>query len=76
MIDDTKLEEAILALLGVFADRDGRTWKRYDFAVMEALAEKELITDPRGRAESVFLTEAGKARAAELAARLFGKTKE
>ena len=51
--DMVKVEEALLALLGVFQFENGRVWKRYDFAMMDALHEKGLITEPRGRQESV-----------------------
>ena len=71
-LDDQKVEDAVLALLGVFASNDGQTWKRYEFAVMESLFEKGLITDPHGKRESVFLTEEGALKAKELAAKLFG----
>lgn len=70
--DEDKIEELILALLGVFEFEDGRVWKRYDFAVMEALHARCMITDPRGRNESVFLTEEGMTRAKLLAEKHFG----
>jgi hypothetical protein len=70
--DDQKIEDAVLALLGTFEFEQGRAWKRYDFAVMEALHAKGLITEPRGRSESIHLTEEGMRRAKELADRLFG----
>lgn len=69
--DRDKIEEAILALLGAFEFDNGRVWKRYDFAVMDALHAKGLITDPRGRSESVHLTEEGIARAKAMAIRHF-----
>lgn len=70
--DEAKIEEAILALLGVFEFDNGRVWKRYDFAVMDALHAKGLITDPRSRHESVYLTDDGMVRAKALAAEYFG----
>lgn len=73
MYDDQKIEDAVLALLGVFEFNNGRTWKRYDFDVMQALAEKGLILDPRGRSESVYLTPEGLARAKALAQQCFGR---
>ena len=73
MYDDQKIEDAVLALLGVFEFDNGRTWKRYDFEFMQALAEKGLISDPRGRAESVHLTPDGFQRAKSLAQTLFGR---
>jgi hypothetical protein len=59
MLDQKKIEEAVLALLGAFEFDNGRAWKRFDFGVMDALAEQGLISDPRGRAESVYLTPEG-----------------
>lgn len=70
--DMVKVEEALLALLGVFEFENGRVWKRYDFATMDALHEKGLITEPRSRQESVYLTDEGLRRAKELAVRHFG----
>ena len=70
--DMVKVEEAVLALLGVFAFDNGRVWKRYDFATMDGLHEKGLITEAHGRQESVSLTDEGMRRAKELAAKYFG----
>ena len=70
--DQAKVEDALLALLGVFEFESGRVWKRYDFAVMDALHAKGFITDPHGHRESVYLTEQGMQLAKELAARYFG----
>lgn len=72
MYQQQKIEDAVLALLGAFQSDDGRAWKRYDFAVMEALHAQGWITDPRGKAESVHLTPEGQARALHLARVLFG----
>lgn len=70
---ETKMQQAVLALLGACEVGDGRVWKRYDFALMEALFERGLITDPHGRQASVSLTEAGLREAKALAARHFGE---
>jgi hypothetical protein len=70
--DSAKIEQAVLALLGATEFENGRVWKRYDFAVMEALHEKGFISDPHGRAESVYLTAEGITRAKQLASALFG----
>jgi hypothetical protein len=70
--DASKIEDAVMALLGAIEFDNGRFWKRYDFDVMDALHAKGLISNPHGRAESVFLTEAGRSRAKALAERLFG----
>lgn len=73
MYNDQKIEDAVLALLGAFEFENGRAWKRFDFDVMQALAAKGLITDPRGPAESVYLTPEGLARAMALAQQCFGR---
>lgn len=73
MHDPKKIEEAVLALLGVFEFENGRAWKRFDFGVMESLAEQGLISEPRSRSESVALTPAGMARAKALADKMFGQ---
>lgn len=72
MKDPKKIEEAALALLGAFEFENGRAWKRFDFDVMQSLADQGLISDPRGKSESVRLTPEGMARAKALADRLFG----
>ena len=65
------------ALLGCrkpkFEFDNGRAWKRFDFGVMEASIAKGLITDPRGKQESVYITEAGLVKARSLAQSTFGK---
>lgn len=70
--DEAKPQEAVLALLGAFEFEDGRVWKRYHFAVMDALHEQGCITDPHGRTESVCLTPEGLSKAKALAAEKFG----
>ena len=69
--DEVKLQEAVLTLLGAFEFQNGRVWKRYDFALMDALHEHGWITDPNGRSESVYLTEEGRLKAKALAAKCF-----
>jgi hypothetical protein len=74
--DEAKVEEAVLALLGVFEFEKGRVWKRIDFGVMDALHAKGYITEPRGSQESVHLTEEGMVTAKQLAEMLFGRAQE
>ena len=73
MYDKQKIEDAVLALLGAFEFENGRAWKRFDFEVMASLADQGLISEPRGRAESVHLTPDGMVRAKALAQQLFGR---
>ncbi|MBT9553837.1 MAG: hypothetical protein IV088_23585 [Hydrogenophaga sp.] len=72
MHEPIEIEEAVLALLGALEFDNGRAWKRFDFDVMQSLADQGLISDPKGRTESVRLTPEGMARAKALADRLFG----
>jgi hypothetical protein len=72
--DPQKIEETILALLGVFEFDGGRVWKRFDFDVMDALADKGYITNPRTRTESVHLTPDGLVCAKALAQKLFAES--
>jgi Domain of unknown function (DUF6429) len=69
--DEDKVEEAVLALLGALEFENGRAWKRFDFAIMDALHQKGLISNPRGHVESVILTEEGLRRGKALAERMF-----
>ena len=71
--DKERIEEVVLALLGVFEFDNGRAWKGHDFAVMDALHAKGYITEPRVRAKSVQLTDEGMLRAKQLAEQYFGK---
>jgi hypothetical protein len=72
--DDAKIEDTVLALLGAFEFDHGRAWKRFDFDVMKALFDKGLIADPRGKHQSVYLTEDGLARAKSLARTMFSQS--
>lgn len=71
--DEARIDEAVLALLGAFEFDNGRAWKRIEFAVMDRLHEKGYITNPRGKQESVHLTEEGLALAKRLAGKHFGQ---
>lgn len=66
----SKLEELTLVLLHQTAVEDQgwlRSWKGYDFQVMNRLHERGLISAPARKAKSVNLTEEGRLRAEELA---------
>lgn len=64
---EDKIDELVLALLGAFEFENGRVWKRYDFEVMSRLHAQGLISEPKGRKESVYLTEEGLKKAKSLA---------
>lgn len=69
--DETKIDEIVLALLGAHEFEQGRVWKRIDFAAMDRLHAKGFILDPRGKQESVRLTEEGLVVAKQLAQKYF-----
>ena len=61
-IDQEKAEQTVLALLYLtsFKDKFGlRTWKGYDWQVMNFLNEKGYISNPATKAKSVAFTEQG-----------------
>ena len=73
--NNQKIAEVVLALLGAFEFENGRVWKRIDFSVMDELFEKGYITDPKGKSESVYLTEEGMRLAKEFAIKHFPPAK-
>jgi len=58
-MDRDRIDEAILALLFLGRHDAIRTWKSFDWAAMERLHTKGLISDPVGKAKSVVFTEEG-----------------
>ena len=64
--DTEKVDEMVLALLFLTLHDSCRAWKGHDWAAMERLHEKGMISDPVGKAKSVVLTEEGEKRAEEL----------
>lgn len=71
--DDQRIDDAALALLALYADRHGHTWKGFDFGIMNRLHERGLITDPVNRNKGVYLTEDGERIGMQLAARWFAR---
>ena len=64
-----RASELILALMQLTLHEGARTWKSYDWEVMNDLFEGGFITDPRSKAKSVVLTEAGMDRSREMFAK-------
>jgi hypothetical protein len=66
-----RVDDCVLALL-LLGRHDGqRVWKSFDWAAMNRLHEKGLISDPVGRAKSVVLTDEGLEKAERLFRDLF-----
>lgn len=72
-LDTAKIDDAVLALLLLGRHDGDRVWKGFDWDAMDRLYEQGYITDPRGKAKSVILTEEGLARGECLLTELFGK---
>ncbi len=53
--------ELVLALMQLGLHEGTRTWKSYDWSVLDDLFERGLITNPKSKAKSVALTEEGMA---------------
>ena len=49
-----------------------RAWKGFDWETMDRLHEKGYISDPKGKAKSVMVSEEGQRQAKELFERYFG----
>ncbi|WP_295814931.1 DUF6429 family protein [uncultured Nitratireductor sp.] len=70
-IDKDKIDDAILALLYLTLDRDGRAWKGFDWGAMNRLHEKGFIGNPVNKAKSVWLTDEGIAKSEQLFREMF-----
>ena len=64
--DEDRVDDAVLALLYLTLDRNGRAWKGFDWSVMNRLHDKGMIHNPVGKAKSVLLTEEGIAESERL----------
>ena len=67
--DEDRVDAAVLALLFLTLDRDGRAWKGFDWSVMNRLHDKGMIHNPVGKTKSVLLTEEGVAESERPSAR-------
>ena len=70
-IDRDRIDEAILALLFLGRHDGIRTGKSFDWAAMERLHTKGLISDPVGKAKSVVFTDEGLRQSEALFRKLF-----
>jgi hypothetical protein len=69
--NEDKIDEMTLALLWLGLHDDCRVWKGFDWDAMDRLHAKGYISDPKGKAKSVVLTEEGERRSRELFERHF-----
>lgn len=70
-IDTDRIDQEVLALLYLGLHDGYRAWKGFDWAAMDRLHEKGLISDPVGKAKSVAFTEEGLREAERLFRQLF-----
>jgi Domain of unknown function (DUF6429) len=73
-IDTDKIDEAVLALLYLTLHNGVRAWKGHDWDALNRLHEKRMIDNPRGKAKSVILTDAGLAESERLFKQMFAKS--
>jgi hypothetical protein len=66
-----KIDDAVLVLLYLAVHEGARVWKSFEWEAMKRLHQKGSISDPRGKAKSVVLTEEGVHEAARLFKLLF-----
>lgn len=72
-LDEDKIDEAVLALLRLGLHAEHRAWKGFDWVSMDRLHEKGFISDPIGKAKSVWFADEGLERSEQLLHQLFGK---
>ena len=72
-VDEDKVDEAVLALLHLTLHDGCRSWKSFDWDVMNRLHEKGLIGNPVGKSKSVLLTEDGLKESERLFKKIFAK---
>jgi hypothetical protein len=73
-LDTEKIDEVVLALLLLGLHEHNRVGKTFDWNALDRLHAKGLISDPRGKAKSVMITDAGQARAEALLTQMFERT--
>ena len=72
--DESKIEDAVLALLAIFSFDGGRAWKGFDFDVMARLHAQYLIENPASKNNSVWLTPQGLERGRKIAEQIFSSS--
>jgi hypothetical protein len=71
-LDQSKIDDAVLALLRLGLHDENRAWKGFDWDALERLHAKGLIGNPRGKTKSVVFTQEGLERSEQLLRSLFG----
>jgi hypothetical protein len=69
--EEDRIDDAVLALLLLGLHDGNRAWKGFDWAALNRLYEKGLISKPAGRAKSVIFSDEGLEKAKQLYETLF-----
>jgi hypothetical protein len=64
--DRKRAGDLVLALMQLTLHEERRTWKSFDWDVMDDLFERGFITNPHSKAKSVVLTDEGLVRSREM----------
>lgn len=72
-VDWECVDEAALAIMLLGLHEGWRTWKGFDWEVLNRLHDKGFITDPKTKAKSVIFKERGLEESQRLFERLFGR---
>ena len=72
--DENKIDDAVLALLLLNENQEGRAWKSMPWAAMDRLHKKGFISNPVSKAKSIVLSKEGQELAENLFKKLFSKS--
>ena len=75
-IDWERVDQASLAILLLGLHDGWRTWKGFDWGILNRLHEMGFITDPKRKARSVIFTETGLEESQRLFVELFERRVE
>ena len=76
VVDTDRIDAAVLALLYLGRHDGVRAWKGFDWAALDRLHAKGLISSPIGKAKSVSFTEDGLREARRLFEEMFAVAPE
>ena len=72
--DENKIDDAVLALLLLNKNQEGRAWKSMPWDAMDRLHKKGFISNPVSKAKSIYLSKEGQELAESLFEKLFSKS--
>jgi hypothetical protein len=74
VLDEERIDDAVLALLLLGLHDHDRAWKGFPWAALDRLHKRDLISNPRSKAKSVAFSEEGLRRSQALLKALFAKS--